>query len=135
MNSEELFSKVIAVCPAFEALWDEHLADNHELLDHLLMADLGRFVAAFFTGQPEPIGGAPSESEVRAIMGVLDSALANGDESTVNCVAVSFVEYLWDEPYYGRLEPMLGPNLLAEVKKQREWRPLPDHPSDDPRVE
>ena len=126
MTEAELFQRIVDVAPGFEAVRAEHLRDNFgELLPHLLMADLLRYVALAL-GAPDELHGlaAPaSEHEVSAILAVLDRGLAEGDAATDNAIAVSFVEYLWGEPYYPQLEPLLGPGLRAELQRQRDWRP------------
>lgn len=126
MTEAEFFQYVVDVAPGFEDVRAEHLRVNFgELLPHLLMADLLRYVALAF-GAPDHLYGlaaSPSGHEVRAILSVLDRGLAEGDPATVNAIAVSFVEYLWNETYYPQLEPLLGPDLRAEVQRQRDWRP------------
>jgi hypothetical protein len=125
VNEAELFQCIVDVAPGFEAVRAEHLRENEELLPHLLMADLLRYVSLAL-GAPDTLHGLaipPSEQEVSAIFAVLEGCLAEGDSATVNAIAVSFVENLWGEPYYPRLEPLLGPELRAEVQRQRDWRP------------
>jgi len=123
MNCVDLISRIVEVCPSFVAQVEEHYADNGELLCHILIADLGRLVAGYFTGKTNIIVGPPTERELRAILAVLDSALIDADENAQNAIAASFVEHIWIEPYFAELEPMLGPNLSAEVVRQRNWRP------------
>jgi hypothetical protein len=126
VTEAELFQRIVDVAPDFEAVRVEHLRDNFgELLPHLLMADLLRYVALAL-GAPDKLDGLavpPSRQEVSAILAVLDRGLAEGDAATDNAIAVSFVEYVWGEPFYPQLEPLLGPELRAEVQRQRDWRP------------
>jgi hypothetical protein len=125
VTEAELFQRIVDVAPGFEAVRAEHLHGFGELLPHLLMADLLRYVALAL-GAPDKLYGLaapPSEQEVSAILAVLDRGLAEGDAATDNAIAVSFVEYLWGEPYYPQLEPMLGPGLRGELQRQRDWRP------------
>ena len=126
VTEAELFQHVVDVAPGFEAVRAAHLRDNFgELLLHLPMADLLRYVSLAL-GAPDSLDGLavpPTEQEVGSIFAVLDRGLAEGDAATENAVAVSFVEYLWGEPSWPQLEPLLGPALRAEVQRQREWRP------------
>ena len=70
--------------PEFQSVIDDHLAFNGEILDHLLFADLARFVLeAHATGQPELVD---------RILSWLDLALRTGDDAVQNLVSVSFVE-------------------------------------------
>jgi hypothetical protein len=121
MNCVDLFSRVVEVCPPFAAQVEEHYADNDELLCHILIADLGRLVAGYFTGKTNIVVGPPTEAGLRAILAVLDSALVDADDDVQNGIAVSLVEHIWIESYFAELEPMLGPNLSAEVNRQRNW--------------
>ena len=121
MTTNQLFSQVIDACPAWRVQTDEHLLDNDEILPNVLMSDLGRLVAGYFTGSTNLEIGPPTETELRAILAILDAALAIGDEATANTVAVSFVEHLWGEPYYEELLPYLGLNTRAEIKRMKPW--------------
>ena len=123
MTSDELFKNIIAVCPSFEAQVTEHIADNDEILGHLLMGDVGRFIESYFTGSSTIEVGPPTEDQVHAVLEVLDRALSTGDAYTQELVALSFVEYLDSEPYFDRLEPMLGSELRAELDRQRKVVP------------
>jgi hypothetical protein len=115
MNCVDLFSWVVDVCPSFAAQVEQHYADNGELLCHILIADLGRLVAGYFTGKTNIVVGPPTEAGLRAILAVLDAGLIDADDDVQNAIAVSFVEHIWIQPYFAELEPMLGPNLSAEV--------------------
>lgn len=123
MSSDELFKNIVAACPPFEAQVAEHIADNDEILGHVLMGDVGRLVESHFTGSSTIAVGPPTEDQVRAVLGVLDQAMLCGDAYTQNVIAVSFVEYLDNEPYFDRLEPMLGPGLRLELERQQKWLP------------
>jgi hypothetical protein len=123
INCVDLFSRIVEVCPSFATQVEEHYADNGEILCHVLIADLGRLVAGYFTGKTSLVVGPPNEAELRGVLAVLDSAFVEADDETQNAIGVSFVEHLWIAPYFANLEPMLGPNLSAEVIRQRNWRP------------
>ena len=118
----QLFAKIIEAAPGFQPAMDEHLADHDQLLPHVLMADCGRFVGSYFTGEKRIASDAPSAVELRNVLAMLDAAMAEGDEETQNVVAVSFVEHLWLAPYYSDLYPALGPNVRDEIERQRAWR-------------
>ena len=123
MNCVELISRIVEVCPSFVAQVEEHYADNGEMLCHIIVADVGRLVAGYFTGKTNLVLSPPNETELRAILAVFDSGLVDADDATQNAIAVSFVEHIWIKPWFAELEPMLGPNLSAEVVRQRNWRP------------
>ena len=121
MSPRELFEQVEVASPSFRAVARQHLSDNRELLPHVLMADLLRHVGAFFESSHS--ASSPSEAEVKAIMALLDSSLAEGGGETANIIAVSFLENIDAEPFFTRLKPFLGLALRRELMSQSEWRP------------
>ena len=46
MKPQAFFENICGVAPGFRAVMAEHLKDNDELLAHVLMADLLRYVGA-----------------------------------------------------------------------------------------
>ena len=97
---QQLFEKIAEAAPGFRLVMEEHLADNDALLPHVLMADCGRFVASYFTGEKKMAGDPPSADELRGVLAAIDAAMGDGDEPTQNVVSVSFVEQIWLAPYY-----------------------------------
>lgn len=116
MTPAALFAQVGAVAPSFGAVAQEHLEDNGELLPHLLMADLLRYVGASLSSSGESLA---SQSEVLAVLAVLDAAAACGNEETENVVAVSFCEGIESESFFPKLQPLLGPALRRHIRNQR----------------
>ena len=123
MTPSELFEQVVETVPAFDAVRTEHLDDNDELLAHLLMADLLRFVGLAF-GQANTLGvtfAPPSRKDVSEILDILERGLTAGNPETENAIAVSFVEDIETEPFFPELEPLLGPRVRTELQRQRDW--------------
>lgn len=121
MKVRELFLSLVKVCPAFSFYVEEHLKDNdQELLPHLLMADLLRFVETFFIVKDLNSSALLTRQELKDILKILEDAIQKKDEETKNVIAVSFLEHLWLEPYFLDLKPMLGTALCDEIKRQRE---------------
>jgi hypothetical protein len=91
---------------------DEHLADNDELLPHLLVADLRRCAEAAHESR---------DFDLRdRVLALMDSALAAGDAALDNAVAISFVEDSgWWEP--GKKEYLASwpSTLTVELNRQR----------------
>jgi len=121
MKPDELFSQIVNACPGFEAQVREHIQDNDEILPHFLMGDVGSLVKSYF-GQSTSIASAPpSETELRRILEVLDSAMARGGSEIEELIGVSFIEYIWNQSHFNDLRPMLGPALAAELDRQLNW--------------
>ena len=118
MTPQTLFDRVVAVAPDFHAVLSEHRTDNDGVLPHVLMGDLLRYVGAKLDrAQPSEL------EEVKAITTVLESGIRSGNPATENVIAVSFLEHIDAEPFYERLRPFLGPQLVAEHVHQVSWRP------------
>jgi hypothetical protein len=73
-----------AAVPESSELVAEHLADNEELLLHLLVADLLRLTVDTFSDGRTGI--------TDRLLTFVDRCLRDGDDAVVNAVAVSFVE-------------------------------------------
>ncbi|MBO0867513.1 MAG: hypothetical protein J2P15_03020 [Micromonosporaceae bacterium] len=94
---------------------DEHLADNDEILPHVLMADLTRwFVAAVAAGQP-----------VDCFAAAVEVLYTSPDEQLRNVVGVSFMEILAlgpDDRELAAIEALgavAGPATIADLKVYR----------------
>ena len=123
MTAEQLFKRISMAAPGFAVVVNEHLRDNGELLAHVLMADLLRYIGSYFTRSSTIGAEPPTAAEVRTMLQVLDAAMDNANSATENAIAVSFVEGIEGEPFFSRLAPLLGPRLRAELERQKAWRP------------
>lgn len=127
MDPHTLFAQVAQHSPPFASVLQEHLAVNEELLPHVLMSDLVRFVGAYFErdGSPAPA----TLQELQAVLALLDEALSGGNAEATNAIGISFIEYLETEPFFTKLEPYLGPALRHELtalqEHSRQGRPSP----------
>jgi hypothetical protein len=94
--------------PESDDLVAEHLADNGELLLHLLMSDLLRMtVSTFHEGQP---------AVAARLLTFVDRCLREGDDDVANAVCVSFIEDFG--AHAGESEALLNrwpPALRAEL--------------------
>jgi len=83
-------AELTAAVPESDDLVAEHLADNDELLLHLLMSDLLRMtVRTFQEGQLEVTD---------RLLAFVNQCLRDGDGDVVNAVSVSFVEHFGVHP-------------------------------------
>jgi hypothetical protein len=80
------------------------------------MADLRRLALNWF--------GQGRSEELDRLLGVLETALREGDEMVSNAIAVSFVEDLgWWEPDVQPFIASLPGELANEVRRQQQARP------------
>jgi hypothetical protein len=107
---DDLFRDLIAVAPELDAVRREHLADNGELLPHVLFADVTRWLV--------------ERGPVPEVLAVLEQHMSAGDADVQNVIAVSFLENLFgDEPGERAIQAALGPRLKAEFDVMESWTP------------
>jgi hypothetical protein len=88
----------------------EHLADNDELLLHVLLSDLLRLAVSTFASGRVAV--------TDRLLVFVDRCLRDGDDDVVNAVCVSFVEDFGAFP--GESDALLGrwpPSLRAELSR------------------
>jgi len=107
MAPAQLFQHIAQAVPSFAPVLSEHLQDNGELLPHVLMSDLLRFVGARIDQHGQ------IANEVVTILDTLEHEIAGEDADTVNAIAVSFLENLEAEQFFSKLYACLGPKLRA----------------------
>jgi hypothetical protein len=113
-----LVQEVPELLPAYE----EHLRDYDELLPHVFMGDVTRFVIDAYQRASTATGDARHWSQVLdRLMALLEAAAASSDIMLVNLVTVSFCENLLDmegsEPStYEGITGSMGPRLTEQTQ-------------------
>lgn len=112
ISADQFVARLRAEVPEFADQIEEHIADNDELLPHLLLGDLARAcVTAWQTDD--------SAFNLRALT-VLDEVLAesDGDDYMGNAISVSFVEHVgpWD-PSIREFIADWPPALLQDARR------------------
>jgi hypothetical protein len=106
----EFIAALITAEPMLATVHAEHLADNDELLPHLFMADVTRWLAA----------NGPSSKVIQT----LETYLERGDADVRNVIEVSFLENLErDDPTHQRIRAALAPRLRASLAAMEAWTP------------
>ena len=101
-TTREFIKALAAAEPAFGPAFEAHLSDNGELLPHVLMSDVTRWLT---THGPQP-----------RVLGVLDDALATGPNYVKALIYFSFLEPLKPgEPPDDRVIAGLPPRLRAAL--------------------
>jgi hypothetical protein len=116
LEYSEVATALRVALPEFAAAIDEHVADNDEMLPHVLFGDLTRFVIDGYQRGDNDL--------VRRALAFLDNALREGDDAVQNLVGVSFVENVgpWD-PNQAHFIASWPDGLRLEAEQQRDWRP------------
>lgn len=118
---------LVRAVPELIPLYEEHLRDNDELLPHVFMGDVTRFVIDAYARSMLPGKDGQHWSQVLdKVMSTLEGAAASPNLGLVNLVTVSFCENLLDleekdiAAYRGIREKM-GPKLTEQMQAIREY--------------
>jgi len=125
MTTGELFDRITLAAPSFEAVRRAHLKSYDQVLPHVLIGELREFVESRFSGTPWEGAAPPNADEIQKVFEVLDTGLEQGDGSTFEVIAASFVEGIDENPYFEHLKLLFGPKLSKLLIEQNNWR-LPD---------
>jgi hypothetical protein len=90
-ESQAAIRVLVAENPILQPILDEQVRDNDEILPHVVMADIARFLGRLVADQhdnPAVLG------EIDGIVRTLDAQLQAGADSVKNVIAVSFLEQL-----------------------------------------
>ena len=114
MTPREFVHQLLTVAPGFEPVYREHLADNDELLPHVLMGDFTTWFVKQYRARRRLRNGA----ELRRMITFLEEAFSAGDPDTENVIAVSFLENL-DRAgtSYEGIKRLLGPRLREQLRE------------------
>jgi hypothetical protein len=109
-NVDQFFRRLIDRVPEILAVADEHRRDYDEVLPHVLMADIRRFV----------ISKLQDLATVDAVVACLEEGLASGNQVLQEVIVVSFLENMDPaEPSYDVTANRMGPRLRAELARVR----------------
>jgi hypothetical protein len=98
--------------PGFEHVYDEHVADYDEVLPHVLLGDLVRFLS-----REIEVRGAQSVA-VRQAMSLLEEGMGSGEPRLQELVAVSFLENLDSaDASFSTIRTLFGPSLEEQYRK------------------
>ena len=107
--------KLLAELPGFKRIYDEHLQAYDEVLPHVLVGDLTRYVIASYRQMSTDTTGKARQVVDRALA-LLEQSTQSSDSRLQELVSVSFLENLQqaDEDYDG-IKALLGPHLEKEL--------------------
>ena len=96
--------------PEINAIYDEHVADNEELLPHVFMGDVTRSIVAL------SLSPTRDDSYLKRFLDYLEQASVASDNDVTNLIAVSFIEnLLGEERAIDIIGPLLGPTLMKDL--------------------
>jgi len=111
MNSVERFiEELLIAVPELRAVYSIHIFDNGELLPHLFMGDVTRFVLQIAQS-------ASSQEMLRKLLVTVEDGLRSSEPDVPNFVALSFVENLCGEgEAVVPLVPLMGETTRRELR-------------------
>jgi len=99
--------------PELRPAYDKHVRDYDELLPHVFLGDVTRYVVQ----QIHLVETGPA-TPVERILGFLDQCMAFGDEHVKELISVSFIENLVDyNDALAGIKGLTGPNLEKEIRR------------------
>lgn len=120
MNANHHFVETLLLqVPELKPVFDEHIHDNDELLPHVFMGDVTRFVVDLHENALKGDAASTASSDaLRRTLDTLESAMRSGNEEVQELIAVSFLENLdQDDVNYTKLRSLLGESLVEQLTK------------------
>jgi hypothetical protein len=98
--------------PGFDRIYDEHVHDNDDVLPHLLLGDLVRFLS------DEVHRYGDGCAALGPAMDLLEQGMTSTDPKVQELVAVSFLENLDpQDPSFPAIARLFGPGLREQYDK------------------
>jgi hypothetical protein len=115
MTVEVFLNELLKKVPELTSVYDEHLYDYEELLPHVLMAEITRFIVKLAN---KVIKNKKDDNlKLSVILDHFENALNEGNEELTNIIVVSFLENLeTDIPAYSFLKSQFGKELKNSLK-------------------
>ena len=95
-------------------IYDQHLKEYDELLPHVFLGDLTRYIVHRVRSILSGEHGIEGRSEIEIIMQHFEKGMTSGTVEIQELIAVSFLENL-NQSDKKLLKKKLGPNLLKEL--------------------
>lgn len=105
-------NKLLEQVPELRPVYDEHIHDNDDLLPHMFLGDVTRYVV-----QQVRSGDMGPTKPVSRILEFFEWCMVSSDDQVKELVSVSFVENLAEhDDVLARLKGLIGPKLAQELK-------------------
>ena len=106
---------LVAAVPPLQAVLAQHLADYEELLPHVFMGDVSRFMIGQYNEHLE--GSSGSLAVLEQLFSALERGASEGAERVQEMITVSFLENVAEEmTLFPDLQSFLGPTLKHELR-------------------
>jgi hypothetical protein len=116
-DSGEAREGLVQMLPFARPLYEEHIADNGELLPHVLMADLRLLFIRLVKDR--------DDAKVQALLDAVDPLAASPSKGIRNVVEVSFIEDAYLDPRERgallKVRSRLGPATAASLERMQHF--------------
>lgn len=125
LNKQTVITELLAQIPELRPVYDEHMKRYDELLGHVFMGDVTRFIVSAYKRSTTD---EPDAEQWRQVLdrslAFMEQALTMGDLYVEDIIQLSFVENLLpssddDLIAYRAIKPMLGPKLREDLQRYR----------------
>src|SRR5690349_18428135 len=122
LNYTTFVPTLVATIPEFQPIYVDHLAENGELLPHVLMGEFTRFLMEMVRKwRAAPTDAAGLGQTVERAIALMEDAMGSPDPKLRNLISVSFLENLLpsneqEVQAYSDMKSLLGHQLLQELK-------------------
>jgi hypothetical protein len=121
-GSISVVKEVASRSPTLEAMLQEHIKDNDEILAHVFFGDITRHVVSLFVASMQ--SGSSLPNELKNILDYVEEAFCQGADDVQELISVSFLENLPSSGEEGAgIRDIIGPNLKKELETIENWRP------------
>lgn len=118
-TSELWIEHLVSAVPQLKPLHDEHRADYHEVLPHVFLGDVARYVTQEFRSEGDSDLRRTSRDAAVKVLRVLEEATAAGDPDVLELVSVSFLENInWESAEGRSIHSAMGPELRKELSRR-----------------
>lgn len=117
LKYEQFAERLLREVPSLRAVFDAHLRRNDELLLHVFMGDVTRFlISNYREATNNAVGSQIADQTVSSLLATLEGAMKSPDDRLQELISVSFLENLHqaDSDYEG-IKKLLGPALAKEL--------------------
>jgi hypothetical protein len=117
LTTEDFIEEMLRKVPELRPYYQEHLVDYDELLPHVFMGDVTRYVMNLARRIIEE-GNSQSKEQLSTLLDLFEVVFDRGEPYVQELIANSFLENLdRDDLSYALLKQRLGNGLSLQLKK------------------
>jgi hypothetical protein len=115
LTYESFIPALVVEVPGFRAIYEAHLDAYDEVLPHVLLGDLTRYVIDTYRQSRIDASGIAQQT-MHEVLAFLEHAMQSSDPRLLELISVSFLENLSQAADdYGEIKVLLGSHLAKEL--------------------